>query len=555
MPLSKRLWGGCLFLAVTSAVSAAPPEKAAIDKKKKTPEFVDVTRKVEVQFVEGLRSPDELTHEVFVVLKNTSGGNLPGPLAIVFDEKQKSNPYSFDWYTDTLADGQQYYGLVDVDDSVPVKQASRRRKVYLKTDAPAEVADRGRPEIPFRVIQLHADHVASKQPVDEEVAGKKYSREELDRVKAIQERATTHLLGEHEGISGVFLSEDANGDLNILVQAARRGVAREIPGNFEGIELETEVSGEYRAFDLKPTPDPIPNTAAVAAPTSSSNQPLLAPLEQNRRGRIDRPICIGVSGINITDVCASGTIGCRVKDSAGNLYALSNNHVFSESTGTILGVTIGNAQIGDIINQPSPGDIFLPACDRPATNFLGTLVDWEPFGYVAGATTTAVVQAPRNAIDAAIASVSAQNMGFAAPTDTYGVPSTRHTTASIGLKVQKMGRTTGWTTGVIAGINGTTVVGYSLGAVRFERTILLRRETSGTFGAPGDSGSLVVTEAGNRPVALLFAGSSLGTILCPISVVLDRFNVVVDDGGTTFGGGRSGRLGTAIGPVNRGIRR
>lgn len=553
MPLSKRFWSGCLFLAAASAISAAPPEKENSEKRKKAPEFVDVTRKVEVEFVEGVRSPDDRTHEVFVVLKNTSGGNLPGPLAIVFDEKKEST-FSFDWYTDTLADGQQYFGLVDVDDSVPVKQSSRRRKVYLTTDAPVDIADRSRPEIPFRVIQLSKEHVASKQPVDEEVAGKKYSREEFDRVKAIQERAAKHLFSTHKGgVCGVFLGEDPNGNLNILVQVARRGVAREIPGTFEGVGLETDVSGEYRLYDLKPTPDSSLQSSAPAPTAASASKPQLAPLEQNRRGRIDRPICIGVSGINITDVCASGTIGCRVKDSAGNLYALSNNHVFSKQTGyTSAGLSLGNATVGEIINQPSPGDIFLPACDKPATNFLGRLAAWEPLRAGLG---YGDVNAPVNAIDAAIATVSALDMGFSAPTDTYGTPSSKIQTASIGLKIQKMGRTTGWTKGVVSAINGIVEITYTPGVVRFQRQILTSRATSGTFSAGGDSGSLIVTQDGNKPVALLYAGSVLGTIVCPISVVLDRFNVVVDDGGTTFNGGHSGRVGTVVGPVNRGIRR
>ncbi|NQU97374.1 MAG: hypothetical protein HQ548_07005, partial [Chloroflexi bacterium] len=53
-----------------------------------------------------------------------------------------------------------------------------------------------------------------------------------------------------------------------------------------------------------------------------------------------------------------------------------------------------------------------------------------------------------------------------------------------------------------------------------------------TFSAGGDSGSLIVTEDGNNPVALLFAGSKFYTVANPIGDVLDAFGVTIDDGST-----------------------
>lgn len=543
MPLSARLWSGLAFTAFWASVGSAAAPKS---EEPKPPEFTDVTQRVDVEFVEGLRSPEATTHEVFVVLKNKSGAPLKGPLAVVFDNA-KTTDFSFDWYTDTLADGQQYYGLVDLDDELPAKQTSRRRKLYLKTAAGVDDAQRATFQAPLRVVQLTPEHVDSKKPVDEVVEGKKYDRKEFDRVKEIQERAAKHLFETHkDGVCGVFLGEDDNGNLNILVSTARRGVSREIPGTFEGVDLSTQVVGGYRRFD-----GPAPATAK-ASPTVA--KPSVAPLSGNRRSFIDRPICIGVSGINITDVCASGTIGCRVKDQIGNLYALSNNHVFAEQAGFEADGTAtgGAAVVGDVINQPSPGEDIITPCGKPPGFFLGTLAAWEPLRYV----DTAAGIAPPNVIDSAIASVTAQNMGFAAPTDTYGAPSRQTVLPKIKLKIQKMGRTTGWTKGQIDAINGFVTVSYDDGPVRFSRAIITKNVSSGTFGAPGDSGSLVVTQSGNNPVALLFAGSvGIDTVFCPITVALDRFNVTVDDGSSTYNGGHSGRIGTAIGPVNRGIRR
>jgi PKD repeat protein len=50
----------------------------------------------------------------------------------------------------------------------------------------------------------------------------------------------------------------------------------------------------------------------------------------------------------------------------------------------------------------------------------------------------------------------------------------------------------------------------------------------GTFSAGGDSGSLIVTQSGNNPVGLLFAGSSTRTLANRIQAVLAWFDVTID---------------------------
>ena len=49
--------------------------------------------------------------------------------------------------------------------------------------------------------------------------------------------------------------------------------------------------------------------------------------------------------------------------------------------------------------------------------------------------------------------------------------------------------------------------------------------SGGSFSGPGDSGSLIVTTDNARPVALLFAGSAIGSIANPIQDVLFEFSV------------------------------
>lgn len=54
--------------------------------------------------------------------------------------------------------------------------------------------------------------------------------------------------------------------------------------------------------------------------------------------------------------------------------------------------------------------------------------------------------------------------------------------------------------------------------------------TKGKFSRGGDSGSLIVTQNENKnPVGLLFAGGGRWTIANPIGLVLDAFDVTIDD--------------------------
>ena len=71
-------------------------------------------------------------------------------------------------------------------------------------------------------------------------------------------------------------------------------------------------------------------------------------------------------------------------------------------------------------------------------------------------------------------------------------------------------------------------VNYGAGGVaRFVGQIMIKG--NGTFSAGGDSGSLIVTQkGGNKPVCLLFAGSSQFTFANPIDDVLAAYGVTLD---------------------------
>jgi hypothetical protein len=200
----------------------------------------------------------------------------------------------------------------------------------------------------------------------------------------------------------------------------------------------------------------------------------------------------------------AGTIGCRVTDGI-NVYALSNNHVYANQNA---------ASIGDAVIQPGTFDGGSSPVDD-----IGTLADFEPIVFSRRA---------RNEIDAAIALSSTDDLGTATPGG-YGTPNSTDVGAFIGQQVQKFGRTTGLTTGEVTGVNATVNVGYGPGeTAKFVKQIIIE---PGGFSAGGDSGSLIVTNDGNRnPVGLLFAGSSTITVANRIDLVLSRFGVTVDDG-------------------------
>ena len=220
-----------------------------------------------------------------------------------------------------------------------------------------------------------------------------------------------------------------------------------------------------------------------------------------------RPVPIGVSTGH--PAITAGTIGARIKDAVGRVYALSNNHVYAATN---------SALKGDNVLQPGTFDGGVNPSDA-----IGTLFDFEPIKF----------DGTNNTMDAAIALSSTTLLGKATLSDGYGTPKSATAAAYINQKLKKYGRTTGPTKGQVFGINATVNVNYgSSGVAKFVNQIII---TPGTFSAGGDSGSLIVVNGtgknrgdDRKPVGLLFAGSPLVTIANPIGPVLTRFGVTID---------------------------
>jgi hypothetical protein len=196
----------------------------------------------------------------------------------------------------------------------------------------------------------------------------------------------------------------------------------------------------------------------------------------------------------------AGTIGCVVKDALPALgitnryYILSNNHVLANSNAAV---------IGDAVLQPGAYDGGTNPGDR-----IGRLARFVPINFSAAA---------NNIVDCALAEVDFDDASREIYWNGY-VSGTA--VASVGLRVQKTGRTTGHTTGQISAINATINVNFgSAGTARFINQIV-----TGAMSAGGDSGSLVL-DMTNRAVGLLFAGSTTATILNPIAPVMSALGI------------------------------
>ena len=228
----------------------------------------------------------------------------------------------------------------------------------------------------------------------------------------------------------------------------------------------------------------------------------------------------------------AGTFGTVVRDSAsGERLILSNNHVLANSN---------DAELGDPILQPGPAD-----GGAEDTDAIAQLVRYVPIRYreqpptcgLAGAAASVsnalarlvgsrhrlqarqIDDAATNRVDAALARPISDDQVLDGILEVGVVTETAE--PALGLSVQKSGRSTGHTTGLITVLDATVDVSYGAGhTARFEGQILTTAMSQG-----GDSGSLLVTRTPPRAVGLLFAGSEVVTIHNPIHWVLDELEI------------------------------
>lgn len=352
------------------------------------------------------------------------------------------------------------------------------------------------PPLVAPLLALLADLVTHGVPA----LGPDPSQRSLDAALAAQAQVTAEWLA-RPGVVGTAVGFGPGRQAVLKVYVTGLGVAA-LPRSVAGIPVSVEVTGPFVSFADPPT------GAALLQAVDGESEGDSGQDGVNRRGSFPRPVPIGVS-TGHPDVTA-GTIGARVTD-GNRVFALSNNHVFAANN---------RGRVGDNLLQPGVAD-----GGRNPEDVLATLFDFELLQFCGG------TACPMNRMDAALALTTADDLGTETPEDGYGRPRTETAEATLGMKVQKYGRTTGHTLGQVTGINAIIDVNYRTGVARFEGQIMISGEG---FSTGGDSGSLIVTKglfAGDRrPVGLLFAGSTNNTIANPIDLVLDRFGVRVDGG-------------------------
>lgn len=316
----------------------------------------------------------------------------------------------------------------------------------------------------------------------------------LERAINAQEKHNAELLAT-SGVVGTAVGL-TDGKPVIQVFVERAGNAG-IPASLEGVPVEVQVTGKITAID------PMAGKGSGKGPGNGSKSS-----GPSTTDYWPRPVPIGISTGNANEISA-GTIGARVKDSAGKIYALSNNHVYAREN---------QAAIGEEVLQPGRYDTAGFVYDP--NNHLGNLSAFVTINFD-GST--------YNEVDAAIASSDISLLGNATPSSGYGLPSSTTLSPAIGMAVQKFGRTSELTKGTITGINASVMISYATGTALFDKQIIV--QSNKPFLKSGDSGSLLVTnDSSCNPVGLLFAAANGGkyAIANDIGLVLAAFSVSVD---------------------------
>jgi hypothetical protein len=236
---------------------------------------------------------------------------------------------------------------------------------------------------------------------------------------------------------------------------------------------------------------------------------------------------VSIGHKNIT----AGTLGCLVKKN-NTIYILSNNHVLANSN---------DAEIGDEILQPGPYDGGQLATDQIARLSEFVPVEFEQSGADPCGLASSVVKflnglaamlgsktrlfqqrisAVENLVDCAIAEPLNPDDVINEILNIGTITGTAE--ASLGMSLQKSGRTTGYTTGIVQQIDVTVRVNYGSN----KNAVFVDQLMAGAMSQGGDSGSAVLNND-KQLVGLLYAGSETTTIINRIQNVFQALQVTL----------------------------
>jgi hypothetical protein len=270
---------------------------------------------------------------------------------------------------------------------------------------------------------------------------------------------------------------------------------------------------KLRGDEVVPPAVPLPLTRGKAVATDVVE---LGPL------RLEAGAIQSGSSIGRADEDKAGTLGAIVTNGKDH-FLLSNSHVIGKN---------GRAKGGKIV---SPGR----ADGGRLSDAIGELkrtARWQLGGEFA------------NNVDAALATLDRTRFEHLR-TVVRGLGAVRGITrARRRMKVVKVGRTTGRTTGTVMDTNFHFTFKYPrVGLIGYSNQILVSRFTDS-----GDSGSLVLDAKTKKAVGLHFAGAPTGSVSNPIDAVLRHLGVKLaaskGKGGARKGGKRKRRSGSGKAP-------
>lgn len=225
------------------------------------------------------------------------------------------------------------------------------------------------------------------------------------------------------------------------------------------------------------------------------------------------------SSIGLGGSFGAGTIGALVRIN-GDLFGLSNNHVIGRCS---------YAEGGHPVLAPGNLDINPNFLIHPFT--IGVYEQCAPM--LNGSPATVNVSGN---LDAALMRIVDDSKVSAMQGSAYVTPAAIAPLAD-GMAVQKVGRTTGHTLGVVTGkVAGYQSVSYVVPELQQQFNVFFSEAwivegKDGVFSDRGDSGSLVV---GNLPseecasVGMVFAGDGTISLVVPLNLIMDTFGATIE---------------------------
>jgi hypothetical protein len=224
--------------------------------------------------------------------------------------------------------------------------------------------------------------------------------------------------------------------------------------------------------------------------------PPVSPIVSPSYMHTDRHACGG--SVYIGSEKGAGTLGCLVRSSDGTLYGLSNNHVTGGSNYAVPGLPI-----------IAPGFLDVAAFGQdPET--IGH--HFRSYPFIDGI--PEVVDCSGN-LDAAIFKISDPDRVSSMQRSYYDTPS-EAVPMEVGMRVSKIGRTTGLTHGeVVSELPDAEFVEYEVDVCKgkkfiYFQSLFLIQATPGEFTQGGDSGSLITAPDPKEPKARRAVGMVIG---------------------------------------------